>query len=114
VYDNHFHGGDTGVRFRMGAQMLLQDNVLRGVSVPIETAGDSPVDGCVNKAGNDLGGGTDRITQVGTFTTPPDAYLLDATTSVIATVAAGAGQLGRSRLHGSATERRAGAAPGRD
>jgi hypothetical protein len=96
-----------------GAQMLVQDNDFRAVSMPIETAGDGPVDGFVNEADNDLGGGTDRITQVGTFTTSPHAYLLDATTSVIAMVAAGAGRLGWSRMHGSATGRRVGAAPGR-
>jgi pectate lyase len=41
--------------------------------------------------GNDLGGGVNNITQVGSLTTPPFAYSLDPTSSVIAAVTAGAG-----------------------
>jgi pectate lyase len=49
------------------------------------------VDWFVNESGNDIGGGTNKITRTGTFTNPPYAYTLDPTSSVIATVSTGAG-----------------------
>jgi pectate lyase len=91
VYDNYYVGGTTGVHSRMGAQMLVQNNVFRGVGTPIETTKDSNVDGFVNESGNDFGGGTNLITQTGSFTNPPYSYSLTATSSVISTVTAGAG-----------------------
>jgi pectate lyase len=91
VYDNYFANGDTGVHSRENAQMLVENNVFRSVSTPIETTGDSDVDGYVNQSGNDIGTGTNNITQTGTFTTAPYAYTLDATSGVIASVTAGVG-----------------------
>jgi pectate lyase len=91
VYNNYFQTGSTGVHSRMGAQMLVQNNVWRSVSTPIETTKDSSQDGFVNQSGNDFGGGTNLITQTGSFTNPPYSYSLTATSSVISTVTAGAG-----------------------
>jgi len=91
VYDNVFTNGITGVHSRENAQMLVQNNVFRSVGTPIETTGDSPVDGFVNQSGNDFGGGTNKITRTGTFTSPPYSFALDATSSVQSIVAAGAG-----------------------
>jgi len=94
VYDNYFDGastGSTGIHSRMGAQMLVQNNVFRNVKVPIETTKDSDVDGFVNQTGNDFGGGSNLITQTGSFTNPPYSYALDPTTSVINLVTANAG-----------------------
>ena len=91
VYDNYFVGGDTGVHSRMGAQMLVQDNVFSGVSIPIETTGDSKQDGYVNQSGNVFGSGVNKITQTGTFTSAPYAVSLDAASVVPGLVQAGAG-----------------------
>jgi pectate lyase len=86
AFDNYFNGSDTAIHSRENAQFLVQNNVFRSVSTPIETTGDSPVDGFVNQSGNDFGGGTNDITQTGSFTSPPYSYSLDATSSVISTV----------------------------
>jgi pectate lyase len=91
VYNNFFSNGTTGVHSRMGAQMLVQNNVWRNVGTPIETTRDSDVDGFVNESGNDFGGGTNLITQTGNFTNPPYSFHLDATGSVMSIVTAGAG-----------------------
>jgi pectate lyase len=91
VFDNYFNTGDTAVHSRENAQMLVQNNVFRSVTTPIETTGDSPVDGFVNQSGNDFGGGTNNITQTGTFTSPPYGFTLDPTASVIGIVTNGAG-----------------------
>lgn len=71
--------------------MLVQNNVWRNVATPIETTKDSSVDGYVNQSGNDFGGGTNLITQIGSFTNPPYSYALTATSSVVTAVTAGAG-----------------------
>jgi pectate lyase len=91
AYDNYFLNSDTAIHSREGAQFLAQNNVFRNVSTPIETTGDSPVDGYVNQSGNDFGTGTNEITQTGTFTSPPYSYSLTPTSSVISTVTSGAG-----------------------
>jgi pectate lyase len=91
VYDNYFLNGDTGVHSRMGAEMLVQNNVFRSVASPILTTGDSTTDGYVNQSGNDLGTGNNNGTRTGTFTTAPYPVTLDPTASVIALVTTGAG-----------------------
>ena len=91
VYNNYFVNADTAVHSRENAQMLVQNNVFSGVTPPIETAGDSDVDGYVNQSGNTFGSGTNDITQTGTFTKPPYTFTLDATSTVASTVTAGAG-----------------------
>jgi len=91
VYDNYFVNGDTGVHSRMGAQMLVENNVFTGVSIPIETTGDSKQDGFVNQSGNLFGTGTNKITKTGTFTRAPYVAALDPASAVAAAVSAGAG-----------------------
>jgi pectate lyase len=91
VYNCYFVNGDTGVHSRENAQMLVQNNVFVNVSTPIETTGDSDVDGFVNQSGNDFGGGTNAITQTGSFTTPPYTFHLDAMSTVASAVPTGAG-----------------------
>ena len=71
--------------------MLVQNNVFRSVDTPIETTGDSDVDGFVNQSGNDFGGGVNEITRTGSFTSPPYPFTLTPTASVISVVTAGAG-----------------------
>jgi pectate lyase len=91
VYNNYLVNADTAVHSRENAQMLVQNNVFVNISTPIETTGDSAVDGFVNQSGNDFGTGTNAITQTGTFTSPPYSFHLDATSSVASLVTAGAG-----------------------
>lgn len=90
-YDNYVVGADTAVHSRMGAQMLVENNVFRSTSVAVTTNRDSDVDGYANLKGNDLGGASTEISQVGTFTSPPYSYTAEAASSVVASVTAGAG-----------------------
>jgi pectate lyase len=92
VYNNYFENiTDDAIHSRMGAQMLIQNNVFRGVATPVTTTGDSSKDGYANISGNDFGGATPTITQVGTFTKAPYSFTLDATSSVISEVTAYSG-----------------------
>lgn len=92
VYNNYFQNvTDSGVHSRMGAQMLIQNNVFSNVDTAITTTGDSDVDGFANVSGNDYGGATVTITQVGSFTQAPYSYTLDATSSVVSSVTASSG-----------------------
>jgi pectate lyase len=90
-YDNYVVGADTAVHSRMGAQMLVENNVFRSTTVAVTTNGDSDVDGYANLRGNDLGGAATEISQVGTFTTPPYGYTAEPASSVVASVTSGAG-----------------------
>ncbi|SFF33963.1 pectate lyase family protein [Streptomyces mirabilis] len=90
-YDNYVVGADTAAHSRMGAQMLVENNVFRATTVAVTTNRDSDVDGYANLRGNDLGGAATEISQVGTFTTPPYAYTAEPASSVVASVTSGAG-----------------------
>ncbi|MER5538616.1 pectate lyase family protein [Streptomyces mirabilis] len=90
-YDNYVVGADTAVHSRMGAQMLVENNVFRTTTVAVTTNRDSDVDGYANLRGNDLGGAATEISQVGTFTTPPYSYTAEPASSVVASVTSGAG-----------------------
>ena len=92
VYNNYFENiTDDAIHSRMGAQMLIQNNVFRGVKTPVTTTGDSKKDGYANISGNDFGGATPTITQVGSFTKAPYSFTLDPTSSVISEVTAYSG-----------------------
>ncbi|WRZ88763.1 polysaccharide lyase family 1 protein [Streptomyces sp. NBC_01007] len=90
-YDNYVVGADTAVHSRMGAQMLVENNVFRSTSVAVTTNRDSDVDGYANLTGNDLGGAATEISQVGTFTKPPYSYTAEPASTVVASVTSGAG-----------------------
>jgi pectate lyase len=92
VYNNFFQNiDDSGIHSRENAQMLIQNNVFSGVDTPVTTTGDSPIDGYANISGNDFGGGTNDITRVGSFTTAPYSFTLDATSTVQSAVTAYSG-----------------------
>jgi len=91
VYNNYFQSVTNGIHSRMGAQMLVENNVFRSSGVAVTTTGSSSVDGYANLRGNDFGGASLDITRTGTFTTAPYSYTLDATSSVISEVTAFAG-----------------------
>ncbi|MFD9463993.1 polysaccharide lyase family 1 protein [Streptomyces sp. NPDC060027] len=90
-YDNYVVGADTAVHSRMGAQMLVENNVFRSTAVAVTTNRDSDVDGYANLTGNDLGGAATEISRVGTFTKPPYSYAAEPASTVVASVTSGAG-----------------------
>lgn len=90
-YDNYVEGADTAVHSRMGAQMLVENNVFRNTKIAITTSRSSDEDGYVVQRGNDLGGAATEISQTGSFTTPPYSYTAEPASSVAASVTAGAG-----------------------
>jgi hypothetical protein len=73
--------------------------------VALTTTGDSPQDGFANARGNDYGGATVDITQVGTFTTAPYNYTLDPVSDVIneVTTYSGVGVVSGNGSSGGAT-----------
>lgn len=90
-YDNYVQGAETGVHSRMGAQMLVENNVFRTTKVAVTTNRSSDVDGYANLRGNDLGGAATEVSRVGTFTTAPYSYTAEPASSVVASVTGGAG-----------------------
>lgn len=90
-YDNYVVGASTAVHSRMGAQMLVENNVFRSTGVAITTIRDSDEDGYVVARGNDLGGAATEISQVGTFTEAPYSYTAEPASSVVSSVTGGAG-----------------------
>ncbi|MEU5665759.1 pectate lyase family protein [Streptomyces longwoodensis] len=90
-YDNYVVGAQTAVHSRMGAQMLVENNVFRSTTVAVTTSRDSDEDGYANLTGNDFGGAATEISRVGTFTKAPYAYTAEPASSVVASVTAGAG-----------------------
>jgi pectate lyase len=90
-YDNYVVGAETAVHSRMGAQMLVENNVFRSTKVAVTTNRSSDVDGFANLRGNDLGGAATEVSRVGTFTTPPYSYSAEPATSVVTSVTSGAG-----------------------
>ncbi|MEU1043386.1 polysaccharide lyase family 1 protein [Streptomyces sp. NPDC005907] len=90
-YDNYVEGADTAVHSRMGAQMLVENNVFRSTKIAVTTSRSSDVDGYANLRGNDLGGAATEISRTGSFTSPPYGYTAEPASSVVASVTAGAG-----------------------
>ncbi|MFE2037597.1 polysaccharide lyase family 1 protein [Streptomyces scopuliridis] len=90
-YDNYVQGAETACHSRMGAQMLVENNVFRDTKVAVTTNRSSDVDGYAVLRGNDLGGAATEVSQTGSFTTPPYSYTAEPASSVVASVTAGAG-----------------------
>ncbi|GAA2951545.1 MULTISPECIES: pectate lyase family protein [Streptomyces] len=90
-YDNYVQGADTAVHSRMGAQMLVENNVFRDTKIAITTSRSSKEDGYVVQRGNDLGGAATEISRTGSFSTPPYTYTAEPASSVVASVTSGAG-----------------------
>ncbi|UUU35981.1 polysaccharide lyase family 1 protein [Streptomyces sp. CA-210063] len=90
-YNNYVDGAETACHSRMGAQMLVENNVFRNTGVAVTTNRSSDVDGYANLRGNDLGGAATEISRVGSFTTPPYSYTAESASSVVASVTSGAG-----------------------
>ena len=90
-YNNYVVGADTACHARMGAQMLVENNVFRDTKIAVTTNRSSDVDGYANLRGNDLGGAATEISRVGTFTSPPYGYTAESASTVAASVTGGAG-----------------------
>ncbi|GAA3799185.1 polysaccharide lyase family 1 protein [Streptomyces phyllanthi] len=90
-YNNYVDGADTACHSRMGAQMLVENNVFRSTKIAVTTNRSSDIDGYANLRGNDLGGAATEISRVGSFTSPPYGYTAESASSVVASVTAGAG-----------------------
>ncbi|MFJ5222494.1 polysaccharide lyase family 1 protein [Streptomyces sp. NPDC088400] len=90
-YDNYVQGADTACHSRMGAQMLVENNVFRDTKIAVTTNRSSDVDGYAVLRGNDLGGAATEISQPGSFTKPPYSYTAEPASSVVASVTSGAG-----------------------
>ncbi|MFF5364166.1 polysaccharide lyase family 1 protein [Streptomyces scabiei] len=90
-YNNYVDGAETACHSRMGAQMLVENNVFRNTGVAVTTNRSSDVDGFANLRGNDLGGAATEISRVGTFTAPPYGYTAEPASSVVSSVTSGAG-----------------------
>lgn len=90
-YNNYVAGADTACHSRMGAQMLVENNVFRDTKIAVTTNRSSDVDGYANLRGNDLGGAATEISRVGTFTSPPYGYTAESASTVAASVTGGAG-----------------------
>ncbi|MFF7840792.1 polysaccharide lyase family 1 protein [Streptomyces ossamyceticus] len=90
-YNNFVDGAETACHSRMGAQMLVENNVFRDTKVAVTTNRSSDVDGYANLRGNDLGGAATEISRTGTFTSPPYRYTAEPASSVVASVTSGAG-----------------------
>ncbi|MFC4470667.1 polysaccharide lyase family 1 protein [Streptomyces xiangluensis] len=90
-YNNYVAGADTACHSRMGAQMLVENNVFRSTKIAVTTNRSSDVDGYANLRGNDLGGAATEVSRVGSFTSPPYSYTAEPASSVVASVTSGAG-----------------------
>ncbi|WP_306320767.1 MULTISPECIES: polysaccharide lyase family 1 protein [unclassified Streptomyces] len=90
-YDNYVQGADTAVHARMGARMLVENNVFRDTKVAVTTSRSSDEDGYAKLSGNDLGGAATEVSQEGDFTKAPYDYTLAPASDVVSSVTDGAG-----------------------
>ncbi|KFY50774.1 hypothetical protein V496_09161 [Pseudogymnoascus sp. VKM F-4515 (FW-2607)] len=93
VYNSFFENVISAINSRMGAQMLVESNVFKNVSVPI-TSVDSDDVGYVTAIGNDLGGGANAA-PAGSLTPSsiPYSYSLLGSGSVVSTIPSQAGAI---------------------
>ncbi|KAJ8693339.1 hypothetical protein PTI98_008343 [Pleurotus ostreatus] len=81
----------SAINSRMGAQLLVENNVFNNVNLAVVTDLDSDLEGYAIERGNVFSGTTTtRITQVGSLN-PPYSYSLDSTANLASIVANGAG-----------------------
>ncbi|MCL6734888.1 pectate lyase family protein [Streptomyces neyagawaensis] len=90
-YNNYVDGAETACHSRMGAQMLVENNVFRDTKAAVTTNRSSDVDGYAHLRDNDLGGAATEISRTGTFASPPYHYTAEPASSVVASVTSGAG-----------------------
>ncbi|KAJ8088784.1 hypothetical protein PM082_014030 [Marasmius tenuissimus] len=87
IYNNYYENCSDGINTRVGAQLLVENNVWTAPKKPLySTSG-----GFAVARGNDFGGGTNTA-PAGDFNTAPYQYSLLSTGSVKSSVTANAGQ----------------------
>ncbi|KAK1233193.1 hypothetical protein PQX77_003660 [Marasmius sp. AFHP31] len=87
IYNNYYENCSDGINTRVGAQLLVENNVWTAPKKPLySTSG-----GFAVARGNDFGGGTNTA-PAGNFNTAPYQYTLLATGSVKSSATANAGQ----------------------
>ncbi|KAM0330964.1 hypothetical protein ACHAQA_003921 [Verticillium albo-atrum] len=91
VYNSYYLNMNSAINTRQNAQVLIQSNAFKNVTVPITTQ-DSKIVGYANAFDNDLGGAPNTA-PVGKLTasSPPYAYSLLGSSKVAATVPGQAG-----------------------
>ncbi|GKT89290.1 pectate lyase [Colletotrichum tofieldiae] len=92
IYNSYYLNGNSAINTRQNAQVLVQSNVFKNVTVPI-TSQDSDIVGYAVAIGNDFGGAS-NLAPVGTLNanSPPYSYTLLGSSNVVATVPGQAGQ----------------------
>ncbi|KAH7097740.1 pectate lyase [Auriculariales sp. MPI-PUGE-AT-0066] len=88
IFNNYYENNQDGINTRVGAQLLVENNVWSGSKNTIY----STSSGYAVARGNDYGNATANSAPTGTFTTAPYSYSLIAASSVKSTVTANAGQ----------------------
>ncbi|KAF8665558.1 hypothetical protein AX16_000017 [Volvariella volvacea WC 439] len=87
IYNNVFDGVGDGINTRVGAQLLVENNVFNATKKPLY----STSTGYAVARGNDFGG-VENTAPLGTFTTAPYPYSLIATGSVRSQIVSQTGQ----------------------
>ncbi|PPQ66599.1 hypothetical protein CVT24_006910 [Panaeolus cyanescens] len=88
IYNNVFDNNNDGINTRLGAQLLVENNVWSsGTTKPLY----STDGGFAVARGNDFGGGSNTA-PAGNFNSPPYGYSLTATSSVRSSVTGQVGQ----------------------
>ncbi|TFK33684.1 pectate lyase B [Crucibulum laeve] len=87
IYNNVFDNNNDGINTRVGAQLLVENNVWTGTTKPLY----STDGGYAVARGNDFGGASNTA-PTGTFTQAPYSYSLLAVGSVRSSVVSAAGQ----------------------
>ncbi|CAE6484723.1 unnamed protein product [Rhizoctonia solani] len=86
IYNNYFVGNNDGINTRVGAELLVQNNVFESVGKPLY----STDNGYANASGNDFGGASSTALTT-TWNSVGYSYTLTATSSVKAYVNSNAG-----------------------
>ncbi|KAF9457249.1 pectate lyase B [Collybia nuda] len=87
IYNNVFDNNGDGINTRVGAQLLVENNVFSGCKKPLYATDG----GFAVARGNDFGGGANTAPN-GSFSSAPYSYSLAGTSSVRSAVVSSAGQ----------------------
>ncbi|KAF8602566.1 pectate lyase B [Ceratobasidium sp. AG-I] len=88
IFNNYFYNNNDGINTRVGAELLVQNNVFESVSKPLY----STDAGYANASGNDFGGASNTASTT-TWSAVGYSYTLTATASTKAYVNANAGAI---------------------
>jgi len=92
IFNNLFETADSsGINSRMGAQVLVENNVFKNIKAAIVTNLDSSEQGYANERNNLFTNSPINITRTGTYTSPPYTYPLQSVHSTEELVKANAG-----------------------